>query len=182
MRNNSPTHKSVLQFLLEAGRLKSEARRGWILKVGITRPESVADHSYRTTLMAMLFADLRGLDTLRAMKMAILHDLPEAIVGDAMPGETSAIQRRAHEQGAIEHLLSNLPAPVKSQYSALWQELTENNSDEAKMVRELDKLEMAIQAHEYVKLGFSKTRLREFLATAREAVKDDLLRELLSLL
>lgn len=130
----------------------------------------------------MLFADLRGLDTLRAMKMAILHDLPEAIVGDAMPGETSATQRRMEKQKALDHLLSKLPDSVKSQYSVLWQELTERNSDEARLVLELDKLEMAIQAHEYVKQGFDKTRLGEFLETAREAVKDDLLRQLLSLL
>ncbi len=182
MPKSSSMHESILQFLLKCGRLKSEARRGWIRKVGITKPESVADHSYRTALMAMLFAELKGLDVCRALKMAILHDLPEAIIGDATPEETSPRERRKQKHWAMMNLISKLPVSVRIEYGSLWNELMKNQSDEARLVSQVDKLEMAIQASEYVQQGYNESLLKEFFETAHRAVKVDLLRKLLSLL
>ena len=79
-------------------------------------PESVADHSYRTALMAMVFSDIRGLDTEKAVKMALLHDLPEALVGDSIPGERTPAEKKRMESAAMRTLLSDLPPRVAKEY------------------------------------------------------------------
>ena len=68
----------LFDFFYIVSELKKVQRKGWHDKVGITHPESVADHSYGTAIMAMIFSDNSGsLNTERIMKMALLHDLAE---------------------------------------------------------------------------------------------------------
>ena len=81
VRRKGPGEQNLARFFVRSGRLKAERRRGWVKKLGLNNPESVADHSYRTALMAMVISDSRGLDTVKAVRLALLHDLPEAIVG-----------------------------------------------------------------------------------------------------
>jgi len=171
--------KNLVGFFVRSGRLKAERRRGWVKKLRLTNPESVADHSYRTALMAMVISDSRGLDTERALRLALLHDLPEAVVGDAMPEERSGPRKTAIETKAMEELLSALPPGLRSLYQATWLEFVNGTSEEARLVRQLDKLEMAIQAWEYAHESSDPALAREFLATAREHVKDKGLVELL---
>ncbi len=144
-----------LEFLLEAGKLKHLARTGWKLR-GIKNPESVADHSWRLALMAMIFCD--GLDKLKCIEMALIHDLLEAIAGDIPPEEISGIakeEKERREKEAAKSLFSG------TELLDIWEEYLENKTLEAKLVHDLDKLEMAIQAVEYMKLGYSG--LEEFL-------------------
>jgi putative hydrolase of HD superfamily len=174
--NNEVGH--LLKFLLFAGRLKSQQREGWVKKLKMANVESVADHSYRTALMAMVFGDMKGLDTEKAMKLAILHDLPEAIVGDAIPGERPKTEKEALESAAMNRLLARLPAKLKAEYSVIWRDFIACDSPEAELVRQLDKLEMAIQATEYGR-DRSRPGTEEFIQSARREVKDPDLVELL---
>lgn len=80
---------NVIEFFKAANNLKWIERRGWVAKVGVKQPESVADHCYLTALMCMVFADLKNLNSSKVIKMALLHDLAESIVGDYMPEEVS---------------------------------------------------------------------------------------------
>ena len=68
--------EGILEFLRAVGGLKGLTRRGW-LEAGIKNPESVAEHSYRTAVLAMILADLQGLDAEKAIRMALLHDMAE---------------------------------------------------------------------------------------------------------
>ena len=174
-----PDSRSLLQFFMMSGRLKGEMRRGWVKKLGMARPESVADHSYRTALITMLFSDSLGLDTGRAMRMAVLHDLPEAIVGDAMPEERSGKRKTDMETKAMEEILSELPREIVALYRASWKEFVEGATEEARLVRQADKLEMAIQAWEYANERGDPSLAREFWSSAREQVEDGPLLELL---
>jgi len=178
-RRKKSGSRDLVRFFVRSGRLKSERRRGWVKKLGLTNPESVADHSYRTALMTMVISDSRGLDTGRALRLALLHDLPEAVVGDAMPEERSGGVKTAVETKAMEGLLSDLPPEVRSLYHDAWLEFLEGKTEEALLVRQLDKLEMAIQAWEYVQESGDPATAREFLATAKEHVGDKGLLELL---
>lgn len=175
-----PDSRSMLQFFLMSGRLKEEMRRGWVKKLGLARPESVADHSYRTALITMLFSDSLGLDTGKAMRLALLHDLPEAIVGDAMPEERSGARKTDVETKAMEELTSELPKDLAAIYRGAWREFEEGRSEEARLVRQVDKLEMAIQAWEYANGLGDPSLAKEFWASAREVVKDGALLEVLS--
>src|ERR1700693_4435909 len=111
-RRKESDAQKLLRFFVRSGRLKVERRRGWVKKLGLKNPESVADHSYRTALMAMVISDSRGLDTSKAVRLALLHDLPEAIAGDAMPEERSGKLKTALETKAMEELLGDLSPDV----------------------------------------------------------------------
>lgn len=174
-----PDSRSILQFFLMSGRLKGEMRRGWVKKLGISRPESVADHSYRTTLITMLLSDSLRLDTGRTMRMAVLHDLPEAIVGDATLEERSGTHKIDVETKAMEEILGELPEELIALYRAAWNEFVEGATEEARLVRQVDKLEMAIQAWEYANERGDPSLAQEFWDSAREQVEDAPILELL---
>jgi 5'-deoxynucleotidase len=171
--------QKLVRFFVRSGRLKAELRRGWVKKLGLTNSESVADHSYRTALMTMVISDARGLDTGKALRLALLHDLPEAVVGDAMPEERSGTRKTAVETRAMEELLADLPPVLRALYRQAWLEFVEGKSEESRLVRQLDKLEMAIQAWEYVQESGDPALAREFWTTAKEQVGDEWLVELL---
>ncbi len=173
--------KELLELLKAAGRLKRIKRIGWV-EAGIEEPESVADHSFRTALLAMILADLQGLDAEKAMGMALLHDLPEAEVGDLTPEEK--VRRPAHalEEGeAMERLLSLLPKPLSERYHSLWREFKSLGSPEAEIVSQSDKLEMYIQAIEYIEAGFDPKRLERFLITKMEGIPKELYNEIIKI-
>jgi putative hydrolases of HD superfamily len=179
VRRKESGARDLVRFFSQSGRLKLEKRRGWLKKLGLAHPESVADHSYRTALMALVMSDSRGLDTAKAVRLALLHDLPEALVGDAMPEERSGASKVAVETKAMDELLRSLPPKVKSLYSDAWREFLSGKTEEARLVRQLDKLEMAVQAWEYAEGSSDPELAREFSAAARRHVTDD---ELLALL
>ena len=62
--------------------LKTIPRSGWQKKLGIKRPESVADHAFGVAAIAMILSDSKRLDSAKVLKMAILHDLAESLTGD----------------------------------------------------------------------------------------------------
>jgi 5'-deoxynucleotidase len=175
-----PDKRSLMQFFLLSGRLKAERRRGWVKKLGMEHPESVADHSYRTAVMTMFFSDSRGLDTGKALRLALIHDLPEALVGDAMPEERSGKRKTHAETKAMDEILSELPKEARALYRDAWRDFLEGRSQESRLVRQIDKLEMAVQAWEYANESGNPSRAKEFWASAREQVKDRVLLELLS--
>jgi putative hydrolases of HD superfamily len=171
-----------LALVLEAEALKRLPRAGWA-RIGIAQPESVADHSWRLALLAMVYADLLGLDAGKAMRIALLHDLAEVRVGDAMPGQWSEAQKHRREARALRSMLKPLPPAVAKRYLALWMDYEAGSSAEARLVAELDKLEMVAQA-----LAYEQRRLAgggdldPFWGTADRAMQSPFLRERLEAL
>lgn len=55
---------AVGRFLYEAGTLRNTKRTGWWM-AGVRDPESVAEHSWRTSLIATIIAKLEGADPRR---------------------------------------------------------------------------------------------------------------------
>ncbi|MCP8311273.1 MAG: HD domain-containing protein [Candidatus Methylarchaceae archaeon HK01M] len=166
--------KDLIHFFKIMARLKRIPRSGWLMKVGVKDPESVAEHTFMTSIFCMIIGDMRNLDTLKMLKMALLHDACEAIIGDSMPYEIKkkGLEKRKLEDDAMIQILSKLPDDIKRIYSELWKEFQDGFSSEAKLVREMDKLEMALQALEYEEEGYDRERLSEFWETARQAIKD----------
>jgi putative hydrolase of HD superfamily len=124
----------------------------------------------------------RGYNVERLLKLALLHDLEEAITGDLTPqdkelrGEDAV---RTQKISARERLLSYFPQENQRTYRDLWSELENEKSKEAQLVHELDKLEMALQANEYARGGIEATKLKEFYESSMAAIKDPKLRRLL---
>jgi putative hydrolase of HD superfamily len=140
----------LLELLLKVGKLKELPRTGWV-EQGIEDPESVADHSYRTAVLSMLFADLVGLDS-------------ETLTGDLTPvmKRQRGVGYQIEERDAVKLLLSALPREVALEYKVLWDELQIGSTPEAKIVVQADKVEMKIQALEYELKGIDPTRLGRF--------------------
>ncbi|MFH1181764.1 MAG: HD domain-containing protein [Candidatus Woesearchaeota archaeon] len=153
----------TISFLQKAGKLKRLSRKGWILKK-VPNPESVADHSFRTAVMAMLLAKKCGCDEDKCVKMALLHDLAEAIAGDITPGDMTPNRKIKAEKAAANMLFKN-EAGLKK----IWQEYEAQKSPEAKFVYELDKLEMMMQAAEYE--NKHSIDLGELLSYAKDRIK-----------
>ena len=92
---------NLTKFLHYTGRLKQIKRTGWI-NAGLTQSESVADHTYRTTMLSMIFADIESLNTLKILRMSLLHDLPEAIIGDLTPSQKTARTKEKEKKRCIK--------------------------------------------------------------------------------
>ena len=151
---------NLVEYLFK---LKNLKRTGWISKAKILRAESVADHSYSLTALSMVFSDLLGLDTEKVMKMCIIHDLAESIIGDYMPEELSIVEKKKKEDDAMETVISSFPDKISLLYSKMWKEFSSNQTKEARLVKQLDKVEMFLQANHYLKNGYSYEFLSPFL-------------------
>jgi len=177
--NNSDL-KNIVKFLEMAGRLKRTPREGWI-EVGIHQPESVGDHTFRTSILCMVYADMEGLDQLKLQKMALIHDLPEAIIGDLTPSKKSK-ESKEKENIAINKILTFLPRRLRKEYRNIWDEYKKGQTREAKAVGQLEKLEMALQAVEYEKANSTVQNLNRFIESAEKSVVWPELRRFLSLI
>jgi putative hydrolases of HD superfamily len=160
-------------FLQHVLQLKHVKRAGWISISRISNPESVADHSYSACAISMALSDMLELDTERVMKMAILHDLPESIIGDYLPGEVTKKQKRLEENNAIDAILNSIPSYLRSDYKGIWEEYLLNKTDIARLVHTVDKLEMALQARKYAIEGCPGHTLTRFLDFPKKYMKDD---------
>ena len=170
----------IEKFFQKVLKLKNIPRRGWKEKLKINNPESVADHSYSTTVMSMIFSDLEGLNTRKIIRMALLHDLAESITGDIIPDYITKDEKINKESLAMKQILKNLPDKIAEPYFAIWNEYQKNSSKEAKLLHDIDKLEMAFQAKFYRDKGISKEKLQTFFNTAKKEIRNKNLQNILS--
>ncbi|MEK0320437.1 MAG: HD domain-containing protein [Nitrosopumilus sp.] len=168
----------ILDFLKTAANLKKISRQGWIDKLSLNNPESVADHSYSMAVMSMVISDLENYNFEKILKMVLLHDLAESKIGDYTPQQLSSEKKTKLENSAFDEIIENLPDLIKTQYLQIWQEYQENTSPESKIVHQIDKLEMALQAKIYQKDGQSQEKLESFFESAKADIADPKLKEL----
>jgi putative hydrolase of HD superfamily len=166
--------ETILSFLQEALRLKKMVRSGWIYSgVSKSDTESVADHSYMVTLLALILAlneKERGtkIDIEKTLVMAILHDLPESVSQDLdrrirkfSPKKYDEFKTDLDTAGT-KHLLSNLPEKIGNYLLETFQELQQKKTEEAKIIMEADRLETILQMNDYIQRGYPKELFSEF--------------------
>lgn len=134
----------ILTFLQEAERLKDTLRSG---STRLGRPESTAEHSWRLTLMVLLFEkDLAGIDFLKLVKLCLIHDLGEAISGDVpAPLQQEGDARLERERRDFQVLCGDLPDDLGEDLLGLWDEYAEAKTPEACLAKAFDKLETILQ-------------------------------------
>lgn len=149
----------IVKFLFEAGALKRTPRSGWqFLGSGA---ESVADHSFRTALIAWVLARLDGAaDADRALRMALFHDLPEARTGDLNYMNQKYVT--ADEEAAARDLTRDLP--FGDEVRELLSEYRLQVSDTSRLVRDADNLDMILELKEHLDHG--NPGARDWLAFA----------------
>lgn len=169
-----------LSAYYQAAELKRLYRQGW-LKRGVSEGgcESVADHSFGTALLALFLAGrppYEGIDRDKALRLALVHELGEVYAGDITPVDgVSAEEKAILERDSIRRVLDGLRGG--EEYLALWEEFEAGVSPEARFVRELDRLEMGLQAAAYRAEG--NERMGEFFESARRSVSSPGLRAML---
>jgi putative hydrolase of HD superfamily len=168
----------ILNFFKTAANLKNISRQGWIDKLSLDSPESVADHSYSMAIMGMVISDLENYNSEKILKMVLLHDLAESKIGDYTPDQISKEKKKELENKAFFEIVRNLPDSVRTQYLKIWQEYQENNSPESKIVHQIDRLEMVLQAKLYQKEGYPKEKLHSFFESAKIDIVHPKLKEL----
>ncbi|CAH8615807.1 unnamed protein product [Heterobilharzia americana] len=132
------SESNILQFLLLCGKLKRTVRTGWT-RYNIDSPESVSDHIER-----------KSLNTDRLIKMAIVHDLAECIVGDITPYcGVSKEEKLSRETDAMKQLCELISEENRTEIMNLWKEYVDQKTCEAIICKDFDKLEMLLQAYEY---------------------------------
>jgi len=169
---------TILDFLKDTSNLKNIPRQGWIDKLSITNPESVADHSYSMSIMAMIISDLENYDSEKILKMVLLHDLAESKIGDFTPGQISKDEKEKIENQAFREIIEKLPNSIKLEYAEIWKEYQNQISVESQFVHQIDRLEMALQAKMYEKSGSLKENIATFLQTAKSDITHPKLKEL----
>ena len=134
-----------IEFLNIIEKLKCTTRHSWTSN---GRHESVAEHSWRLAVMAMLCADeYPNLDIDKVIKMSLIHDFGEAITGD-IPAFLKTVENEKDEKKAIKNLLSLLPISIKNELSSLFEEMETQATDEAKLYKALDNIEALISHNE----------------------------------
>jgi putative hydrolases of HD superfamily len=151
-----PDAASLLSLLFEAGHLKRTKRSGWWI-AGIRDPESVAEHSFRTGVIAYVLALMEGCDANRATTLALFHDLPETRLSD-IPSIGRPFVSTANPQDVTKAQTANLPAEVASHLQGVIEEYEDRQTPEAQCARDADKLEALIQAREYAAQGYTLTQ------------------------
>ena len=170
----------IEKFFEKVLELKNVQRQGWKEKLEIDNPESVADHSYSTTVLSMILSDMKDLNSEKVIRMSLLHDLAESIIGDITPDHIKKNEKITKENHAIKQILKNLPDSIAESYFEIWNDYQKKTSKEAILLHEIDKLEMAFQAKFYQKNGISKEKLKTFFDTAKIEISDKNLRDILS--
>ncbi len=112
------------------------------------RRESVAEHSWRLALMAMLVSDeFSDLDMDKVIKMCLIHDLGESFTGD-IPAFDKKNDHRAAEKAQLDGWIASFPQPAKGRFQVLLAEMDAMDTDEARLYKALDNLEAVIQHNE----------------------------------
>jgi len=168
----------IVDFFKTVLNLKKIQRQGWIDKLSIANPESVADHSYSMAMMGMIISDIENYNSEKIIKMILLHDLAESKIGDYTPGQIDFEKKNEIENTAFLKILEDLPNSTISQYQNIWKEYQENSSPESQIVHQLDKLEMTLQAKTYQNEGHSKEQLESFYESAKKEIVNSKLKEL----
>ncbi|CAL7964398.1 putative hydrolases of HD superfamily [Gammaproteobacteria bacterium] len=150
LENNSIMQ--LLNFFHLCEKLKIEKRNG---KTSDNEHDLVASHSWRMAVMSVLLFPFleKKIDLLKALKLALFHDIAEIITGDAayfhhMFSEDAKMKKSAKENDAMKVLISKLPLIIKKELIELHVEYHDQTTYESRVIKAIDKMEAQIQHNE----------------------------------
>lgn len=172
---------SLLSFFHTLEKLKTTPRTGWIER-GVQHPESISDHSFRMTILALALAPKLKCDTNKLVQLCLVHDLHESVCGDlildygrfggAFKG-VSPDEKKRREKKAMHQLFCLLDPATKKRFQRLWNEFETQKTREAKIAKQLDVLEMLFQAFEYEKAkNYRKPVFEAFYESNHSKIKN----------
>lgn len=134
----------IAEILIAAETLTEIPRFGYILS-GVENPERVSSHSFNVAFLAMIVAPhIEGIDTDKAIKMALVHDLPESMTTDLPLVAKQFFNKNDAESEAAKILCKDFPEML-----GLFEEYSSNKTKESMLLHDLDKLQMLVRAIRY---------------------------------
>ncbi|KAI8630621.1 HD domain-containing protein [Xylariaceae sp. FL1651] len=169
--------ESPIPYFHMLERLKTNKREGW-RRFNINRGESISDHMYRMSLMSMLCPPSLApkLDLFKCMKMCLVHDMAEALVGDITPVDGVAKPEKSRREAeTMDYISKNLLGKVYGGHTgaeirAIWQEYEDSKTLDSHFVHDIDKMELLTQMVEYEKRAGRALDLGEFAYVATRIV------------
>ncbi|NLC45326.1 MAG: HD domain-containing protein [Clostridiales bacterium] len=175
--------RKFIEIMSIAEKLKNNTRHSW---TSSGRHESVAEHSWRLSLMAYFIKDeFPNADISKVILMCICHDLGEAITGD-IPTFYKTESDEIVENREVQKLISNLPEPYKQELSMLFLEMQEQKTLESRIFKALDKMEALIQHNEAdistwlpleydlnLTYGEEEVKFSTYMKELKEAINED---------
>lgn len=140
------TIKYLFEFYIQSEKLKTTMRHSWTSNS--SRQESTAEHTWLLCLIALtIFDELKvEVDQLKVLKMLIIHDLAETIIGDIPAFDTEGRKgKKERETVAMEQLVKNLPLKTRNEILKLFEECEAKSTLEAKIAQAIDKFEAPLQ-------------------------------------
>jgi putative hydrolases of HD superfamily len=165
------SNKNIINFFFEAGMLKKTPRSGFqFLGSG---KESVADHSFRVTLIGHALARLTpNVDVFKVVRLCLFHDIPEARTGDMNYVNKQYVE--VNERGAIADLAETLP--FGDELTALLHEYRMADTEESRLAHDADQLDLLLELKEQNDLG--NRYAREWIDFALKRLKTEIGKEL----
>lgn len=163
----------VAAFLFEMGHLKRVPRSGWLL-LGVSQPETIAEHSFRVGIIGIALAAIEGADVGHTAALCLLHDAHETRIGD-VPSVGRAYVTTAAPEAVSSHQTAAMPDAAAKAFQELTAEFEAAQTIEAQVARDADKLETLLQAIEYQAQGHDTTAWQE---TSIAALRTDAAKQL----
>jgi len=169
--------KEILNFFVEVGKLKRKKRRVWTVHE-IKEPETMADHVFRTTIIAWILGRNKRLNLETVIKLALIHDLCEVYAPDLTPYDPMLLtkdkkeikeilkkwpgfslkkkrqiynRKYKEELKSLERLISKLNPNMRKEIKNLWLDFEQGRTKEGRFVNQVDKVESLLQGLEYWK-------------------------------
>lgn len=146
--------RKQLDFMLELDKMKNIYRQTYVLHED--RKENDAEHSWHLAILAFLLSEYAAepIDTLRVMKMVLLHDVVEIDAGDTFCYDAEGYKSKAErEENAAQRIFGMLPDDQKTEYYSLWREFEDGKTYESKFAALLDRMQPLLL--NYTKGGIS---------------------------
>lgn len=145
--------QNIVNYFIEINTLKRIKRSGsWI--AGIKDPDTIAEHAFRTAQIGYVLAHLEDVDINKVTTMCLFHDNAEARIGDHHKIMARYIDTHEAEKKATEDQLKNLPKEISKKLLLLAEDFNERKSKEAVVAKDADLIELALQAKEFLELGY----------------------------
>lgn len=169
--------KKIANFLFELGMLSREKHAG-LMMTGLENPDSIAEHSWRSAVIAYILADMEGADSEKTACINLIHDMPEARIRDQHKVAARYSNSKEARQKAFEEQIANLSKNIQKKWKNYDSEMGTRNTKEGIIAKDADWLEVALKSRELICLGYKGAQ--NWIDNVKKALETDSAKKLLA--